>query len=129
MTWTQLITQLFEIVIFPLLGVATIYLINLIKAKNAELKEKYNNDLYYKYSTMLEQTIIDCVLATNQTYVESLKKQGKFDLDAQKQAFTMTYERIMSLLTEDAKKFLEEAICDLNLYVQNKIEAEVLANK
>ena len=31
---------------------------------------------------MLKKTISDCVIATNQTYVESLKTQGKFDANA-----------------------------------------------
>ena len=36
---------------------------------------------------MLSQTITDCVLATNQTYVDTLKAQGSFDAEAQKIAF------------------------------------------
>ena len=37
-----------------------------------------------KYLSMLTETITSCVIATNQTYVEALKKEGKFDLEAQK---------------------------------------------
>ena len=40
-----------------------------------------------KYLKMLSETITKCVIATNQTYVETLKKQGKFDEEAQKIAF------------------------------------------
>jgi hypothetical protein len=40
-----------------------------------------------KYTSMLFETIRDCVSATTQTYVEGLKKQGKFDEAAQKVAF------------------------------------------
>jgi hypothetical protein len=36
---------------------------------------------------MLTDTITKCVIATNQTYVETLKKEGKFDLEAQEVAF------------------------------------------
>jgi hypothetical protein len=36
---------------------------------------------------MLNRTITECVIATNQTYVETLKQQGKFDEEAQKIAF------------------------------------------
>ena len=78
---------------------------------------------------MLEQTIIDCVLSTTQTYVESLKKEGKFDADAQKIAFTKTYTNVMAILSKDAKKYLEETIGDLEAYVYNKIEAEVKLTK
>ena len=129
MDWMTIIAQLFEIVIFPLLGIGTIYLIALIKAKIQELKQKKNDELYLKYFTMLETTIIDCVLSTTQTYVEALKKEGKFDANAQKIAFTKTYTNVMAILNKDAKKYLEEAIGDLETYVYNKIEAEVKLTK
>lgn len=129
MDWMTIIAQLFELVIFPLLGIGTVYLIALIKTKIQELKQKKNDELYLKYFTMLETTIVDCVLATTQTYVEALKKEGKFDADAQKIAFTKTYTNVMAILNKDAKKYLEEAIGDLETYVYNKIEAEVKLTK
>ena len=129
MDWMTILTQLFEIVIFPLLAIGTVYLISLIKTKIQELKQKKDNELYNKYLTMLENTIIDCVISTTQTYVEALKKQGKFDVDAQKIAFTKTYTNVMAILNKDAKKYLEEAVGDLEAYVYNKIEAEVNLTK
>ena len=127
--WMTILTQLFEMVVFPLLGIATIYLVFLIKAKINELKLKKDNDLLDKYLSMLENTITDCVIATTQTYVDSLKKQGAFDADAQKVAFTKTYTNVMKILTEDAKEYLEQALGDLESYIYNKIESEVALNK
>ena len=129
MDWAKVVKQIFELVVFPLLGIGTTYLIVLINAKIKELKKQSDNDLEKKYLDMLNNTITDCVLATNQTYVNELKKQGKFDLDAQKIAFQKTYENVMALLTDEAKKYLSEALGDLQTYVNNKIEAEVLLNK
>ena len=129
MDWMNVVSQIFEIVIFPLLTIGTFYVITLIKAKIQELKLKKDNELYTKYFTMLEDTIINCVISTTQTYVEALKKEGKFDTDAQKIAFTKTYTNVMAILSKDAKKFLEEAIGDLETYVYNKIEAEVNLTK
>ena len=129
MDWANVVKQIFELVIFPLLGIGTTYLIVLINTKIKELTKQSDNDLEKKYLDMLNNTITDCVLATNQTYVNELKKQGKFDLDAQKIAFQKTYENVMALLTDEAKKYLTEALGDLETYVNNKIEAEVLLNK
>ena len=129
MDWMTILTQFFEMVIFPLLGIATVYLVFLIKAKINELKLKKDDDLFNKYLSMLENTITDCVIATTQTYVDSLKKQGAFDADAQKVAFTKTYTNVMKILTEDAKEYLEQALGDLESYVYNKIESEVALNK
>ena len=77
------------------------------------MKEKKQDVLYHKYLDMLNITIADCVLATTQTYVEALKKEGKFDLDAQKIAFTRTYENVMAILADEAKEYLQTAIGDL----------------
>ena len=129
MDWMHILSQIFEIVIFPLLGIGTIYLIGLIKTKIQELKQKKDDELYHKYLSMLEDTIISCVLSTTQTYVESLKKEGKFDADAQKIAFTKTYTNVMNILSDDVKEYLQEAIGDLETYVYNKIEAEVRLTK
>lgn len=129
MNWTIILSQLFEIVIFPLLTIGTIYLINLIKVKIQELKQKKNDDLYNKYLGMLEDTIIQCVLATTQTYVDSLKKEGAFDADAQKVAFTKTYTNVMKILSEEAKEYLTEVLGDLEVYVYNRIEANVKLTK
>jgi hypothetical protein len=78
---------------------------------------------------MLNDTISDCVIATTQTYVEALKKQGAFDAEAQKAAFQMTYETVIKLLTDEATEYLNEAVGDLQLYITQKIEAEVQINK
>lgn len=129
MDWMMILSQLFEMVIFPLLTIGTIYLISLIKVKIQELKQKKNNDLYNKYLGMLEDTIVQCVLATTQTYVDSLKKEGVFDADAQKVAFTKTYTNVMKILSEEAKEYLTEALGDLETYVYNRIEANVKLTK
>lgn len=128
MTMT-LLAQIMEVVIIPLLGILTAYIVKLVNAKINDISEKRNNDIEKKYLEMLNTTITDCVVATTQTYVESLKKQGKFDSDAQKEAFNQTYTAVMNILSEDAKEYLNEAIGDLNLYITQKIEAEVKTTK
>ena len=129
MNWMIILTQIFEVVIIPLLGVATMYIIAFVKAKTQELKEVKNNDLFNKYMDMLCATVTDCTLATTQTYVDALKKEGKFDLEAQKIAFNKTYTAVMAILADDAKEYLASAVGDLQVYVKNMIEAEVNRNK
>ena len=125
----ELLTQIMEIVVIPLLGILTAYVVKVVNAKLAETAESRKNELEKKYLNMLSDTISDCVIATTQTYVDSLKKQGKFDADAQKKAFNQTYDAVMCILSEEAKEYLNEAIGDLNLYITQKIEAEVNVNK
>ena len=124
-----LIKDIFEVCVIPLLGVLTAYFVKWVNAKSAELVSKTQNETQAKYIAMLNDTISDCVIATTQTYVDALKKQGAFDAEAQKVAFTMTYEAVVKLLTDEAQQYLSEAVGDLNLYITQKIEAEVNLNK
>lgn len=125
----ELISQIFEICILPLLGVLTTFLVKYINAKMKTLADATKDEKQKKYIEMLNNTITDCVIATTQTYVETLKKQGKFDKEAQEQAFLMTFNAVSSLLTKESKKYLNEAIEDLDLYIKQKIESEVNINK
>lgn len=125
----QLLADIFEVCIIPLLGVLTAYLVKYIQVKSNEITTKSDNELVDKYTAMLADTISACVLATNQTYVESLKKQGAFNAEAQKVAFNMTLEAVMNILSEEAKEYLSEAFGDLNSYITSQIEASVNVNK
>ena len=125
----QMLQQIFQVCIIPLLGILTTYLILFINKKSKELQAQTDNELYKKYISMLEQTVINCVIATNQTYVDALKEQNAFDAEAQKEAFKRTYEQIMAILSDDAKIYLEEAVGDLQAYITSMIEAQVNLNK
>lgn len=123
--WLEIIYKIFEVAVIPILAAATMYLVDLIKVKKQELLEKTKNETTKKYIEMLDKTIVECVLATNQTYVEALKKQGSFDVEAQKKAFQLTYDAVMSILVDDAYEYLNEVIKDLDTYVITMIESQV----
>lgn len=129
MEWMVILQQIFEMCIVPLLGIITVYIVNYIKAKTAELNTNNTNEILVKYLTMLSDTVCDCVVATNQTYVNSLKQQGKFDAEAQKIAFEMTYKAIIAVLSDDAKAYLTNMYGDLTVFITNMIEAEVNRNR
>ena len=125
----NMLMEIFQVCIIPLLGVLTAYLVKFIRAKSKELTNQIENDIADKYVIMLSETISDCVIATNQTYVEALKKKNAFTAEAQQEAFQMTYDAIMAVLTEDAQEYLRDAYGDLNAYITAKIEAEVNKSK
>lgn len=129
MDWTEVLYKIFELCVLPLLGVLTAFVVQFIRTKTAEITAKNNNETLNKYINMLSDTITECVIATNQTYVESLKKEGKFDAQAQKVAFNLTYNAVMKILSEEAKDYLSNIYGDLTTYVTNQIEAAVNLNK
>ena len=129
MEWLPLLYQILEVCIIPLLGLLTAYIVKYVNAKSAEMQAKVENDKADKYIAMLDETICACVIATSQTYVEALKKENAFTKEAQLEAFDKTFNAIMKVLSEDAKKYLTEIYGDLTVYITNKIEAEVSLNK
>lgn len=129
MNWMNVLQNIFELIIYPVLSIGGVYLTYLISVKIKELKQKSDNETTKKYLDMLNDTIANAVLATTQTYVETLKKQGKFDENAQKEAFKQTYEAVMKVLTDEAMKYIVTSVGDLETYVTNQIEAQVKLTK
>ena len=129
MNWTELISSIFQVCLIPLLGILTKYLVAFISMKAEEMKQKTDNETAQKYISMASETIMACVLATNQTYVESLKAQGKFDKEAQEVAFNKTLEAVLLLMNDEVKEYITEVFGDLNAYLTTRIEAAVNGTK
>lgn len=129
MEWLSLLYQILEVCVIPLLGILTAYIVKYINTKSGEIQNKVDNDTADKYIAMLGDTISACVIATNQTYVDALKKGNAFTQEAQEEAFKKTYDAVMAVLTEDAKKYLVTVYGDLTAYITTKIEAEVNISK
>lgn len=135
-TWLELLSQIFEVCIVPLLGILTTFLVSFIKTKKEEVLNKISADkteeqkkTLEKYLNLVETTVVECVQATNQTYVETLKAEESFDAEAQKVAFNKTLESVLSILSDDAKEYLTEIFGDLNTYLTNLIESKVNTSK
>lgn len=114
--------QIFITIIIPLLGILTVYIIKCVNVQADKIKSQTNNELIIKYVDMLNSIIATCVVATNQTYVDALKAQGKFDKEAQKIAFEKTYNAVKDILSEEMTIILTEAYEDLDAYIMAQIE-------
>lgn len=119
----------FELCLIPIFGIATTFLVLFLNSKKKEIEVKIENETAQKYINMALDTIAECVVATNQTYVDSLKAQGKFDMEAQKIAFQKTFDNVMALLSQEAKDYLAAAYGDLTNYLTTRIEAQVKISK
>ena len=117
MDFSNITETIFKLCIIPILGILTKWLISFIQGKINEANAKTDNELAQKYLTMFGNTVTQCVLATNQTYVEALKKEGKFDLEAQKKAFEMTKDAIIMILQGEVLDYISEIISDLDTYI------------
>lgn len=129
---TELIQNILYILITGV-GVLLIKcLMNFINAKINALqteKEIKDNELLNQYIDMVQQIVYDVVLMVSQTYVDSLKKSGNFNEEAQKQAKDMAIEMAKTLISEEAKNAIITVYNDFDNYLASLIESVVKQSK
>ena len=90
---------------------------------------KTDNETTQKYINIAADIIENAVIATTETYVKTLKAEGKFDKEAQLKALEATKDAVLKTLSDDAKQHLMGSIGDLESYITNKIEAVIKNTK
>lgn len=124
-----MITEIVQVCLIPLLGILTKFLVDYLSAKRDEIKAETSDKTAKKYVDMIYNTVVKCVIATNQTYVEALKEDGAFTKEAQEEAFNRTMNAVLAVLNKDAKDYITEATGDLQTYLTQLIEFEVNKQK
>lgn len=129
MDWLKILQEIFTVCIIPLLGILTKYLVDWIQTKKNTLIQQEENEIKQRYIEMLASTIETCVIATNQTYVNALKDKNAFTPEAQKEAFEITKNAILTILGEEGQDYLKQIYGDLNIYIMKEIEKNVNIQK
>ena len=117
------------LIITGILPLLITYGILFLKVKIKEQEKNLENDQLVKYIDAATDAISKAVLTVNQTYVDSLKKQGKFDEEAAKTAKQMAIDKAKALITEDSKTAIETLYSDFEAYLNDAIEELVRENK
>ncbi len=86
---------------------------------NTKIKDKNLAMLLTKATTIVS----DAVKTVYQEFVEALKKDGKFDAEAQAQAKEKALAIIKGQLTDEIKTFIESNFGDVQNWLAEKIEA------
>lgn len=121
----QLINELFYILITAAVPVLTTYVCKFLYAKWTEGQVKIKND---KMSNTLDNVVtmvLDVVEATNQTFVDELKKKGEFTEESAAEAFKISKDRALTMLSVEAAEIITEVYGDIDVYLDTLIEATV----
>lgn len=110
------------IVVTGLLSWATTALVSWLNSKIKDTKVK-------QWATDLTKIIMSSVQTITQTYVDSLKKEGAFTEEAQKEAFAKCLSLVKSQLTPELIKYIQENFGDMETYLQTQIEAMIQSLK
>ena len=85
-----------------------------------------------KYSEIiygLENIVNKAVITTNQTFVNELKKQCKFDKEAMEEAYNKTFNSIVASLSQSFFEYIDKETIDIDTLLKNMIETSVDWNK
>ena len=85
---------------------------------------KYSGIIY-----ALENIVNKAVITTNQTFVNELKKQGKFDKEAMQEAYNKTFNSIVASLSQSFFEYIDKETIDIDTLLKNMIETSVDWNK
>ncbi|MCH3977135.1 MAG: hypothetical protein LKE36_06030 [Bacilli bacterium] len=110
----------YSIIILPI----GIFLISMIEGTRF-YKEKHLEKKNKLEMSGIVSIVKRAVRSVLQTYVDSLKKEGKFDKEAQARALELARTRILAELNVEAREFITANYGDLNAFITNQIEATI----
>lgn len=129
---SEVINYVLYIVLTAVLPVIAAYAVNLIKAKIIEsglIADAAKNEMLGQIIESALSDVMDAVLYVNQVYTDSLKASGRFDETAQKEAFNRAYVESINLISDQAKKAIEQLYGSFDKWLKLKIEASVNSAK
>lgn len=125
-TWNQVLISIVSGMVGLVFTVASVLLVPMFVAW---LKSKTKNEVLGNAIDRAGTIIIKAANKTTQTYVEALKKAGKFDAEAQKTAFNMTMSAVLELLNAETKQAIIDTYGDLEKWLTTEIESAVFESK
>lgn len=123
------INMIVELCLIPILCILTKFIVTWLDAKRQEINTRIDNEIAIKYTDMIYNTVRRCVIATNQTYVEALKKENRFTKEAQEEAFKRSLNAIEDILSQDALDYILATSGDITAYLTQLIESCVAEEK
>lgn len=102
-------------------GLATWLTTFLVGLLNQKIKDKK----LARWSSELLQIIMSAVQTVFQEFVDTMKKAGKFDEIAQKEAKERAYNIIITQLTPELKNYITDNFGEMKEYLMNQIEAMI----
>lgn len=125
----ELIKEIFDLVIYTIITGAGVVIIkkvsDFINTKVDEVQAHAKLSKYYGLNEIIDQiqsVVTTVVQATNQTFVDDLKKSKKFTKESAAEAKNKSLETAKELITEEAANAIEQVYGNVDLYLENLIE-------
>ena len=117
-------------IFWSVLGTAATVLVTWLTKKLTDwLNEKITDKKYARYAVDVANIIMSAVNQVTQTYVSTLKKEGKFDKEAQAIALHNCKQIVDSQLTPELRDYIATNFGDVSTYIISQIESYILRTK
>ena len=116
-------------ILIPLLITIITICICIVTSKVAKDTVRLAPSKYSEIIYALENIVNKAVITTNQTFVNELKKQGKFDKKAMEEAYNKTFNSIVASLSQSFFEYIDKEAIDIDTLLKNMIETSVDWNK
>lgn len=125
----EFLFTLLQAVATAAIPVCAAFLVQFLRKKSEQIGAQIDNMELKELLDEVTDAVSTAVTYTSQTYVDALKKEGIFDVEAQKTALETSLKMVISLLSESARSALATIYGNLDDYLVSKIEAEVRNQK
>lgn len=105
------------------------YMVALLHRETAQIEKEIDNETVSKYMDMAVDAVAQAVAFTAQTFVDSLKAEGKFTKEKQLEAFQKAKDKALEILGDTVVKALNEVYGDFDAWIETKIEQACRADK
>ena len=109
--------------------IVTVIILPLITLLGSKLikwiSKKIDDENIEKNLIKATNIVLDAVKYVLQTYVDNLKKEGKFTKDAQLIAFNKAKEIVLSQFNEEIKNYIKNNFGDIDSWIDVQIEASI----
>lgn len=122
MNWNEIATQV-------ILGIIGVLITGLGSLLTYIINKYVKNEKGKTIADSFKQLVMTNVQSTYQTYVEALKKEGKFDKEAQENALSRCVDNVKKTMPDAIKKWLGSNYQDITEVIKQMIESCIKESK
>lgn len=129
MTWMDVFISVVNTLVNVVITVGIPYLFTLLKRKLDQDEKLANSEKVKYYMDLAQDYLCDTVVMVKQTFVDSLKAEGKFNADAQREAFKIAKDAWLAMMSDEMKEIIIKEVGDIDVWANAKLEKYVVETK
>ena len=125
----EILVEIGTSVVCVIIATLCFYAAKWFHIKCEQLKAKTDSEALRSLIEKIDYVVQVCVEATNQTFVDDLKNDGKLTDDEKREAFDKTFKAIQEMLTDEDKQNIIDSFGDLSTFLTTSVENYIKSSK